>query len=438
MKLRILASMAHATNPSAGQSRGLLGLFEEAWRRQRRRRGSYALLVLIVLGAAAIVLESDKPSTSQTASTPAVFSRLTSTGLPASGHFASLSQAGGRLVIAGGPGNRPLNVSGTTTSLVHGRAAGRCSAATVIPGTVRLERLGHANCGDPTLYGLHVMPLLLAERTHGPTGLTVEVRIAVADPAAQDGYRLEPPVMSYEQCSDCAAQWTIGDHALWITSALAHGPHGPGEVLRISATSGQVLQRFAIPQLYNVVLATNQDGLWIAPSILTGFAGRFTPEQNRASSALFLIAPGAHAARNVLHVGDGIAWLTASNHRVWLGEIHHGAIRMLTFTGAHANQLRRGPRLRVGRGGGDELGNGATPYAVDPQSAVYGVGSSDNAHQTVITFNTKTLTAHRLTTTPRRYAYDQQADTATTGDSLYFLDAQTGPSGGQLYRLAIR
>jgi hypothetical protein len=436
MKLRILVSMAHATNPSSAHSRGLLGLFAEAWRRQRRRRARYALLVLIALGVIAIVLEADRPS-SRTAATPAVFSRLTSTGLPASGHFASLTQAGGRLVVAGGPGNRPLNVSGATTSLVRGRAAGRCNAATVIPGTVRLERLRHANCGDPVLYGLHVMPLLLAEPSHGPTGVTVGVRIAVADSAARDGYRLGPPVMSYEQCSDCAAQWTIGDHALWITSALAHGPHGPGEVLRISTTTGQVLQRFVIPQLYNAVLATNQDGLWIAPSILTGFAGRPTPAQERASSALLLLAPRAHVARNVLHVGDGIAWLIASNHRVWLGEIHHGAIRMLTFTEAHAEQPRQGPRLRVGRGGGDQLGNGATPYAVDPQSAVYGVGSSVDAHQTVIAFNTKTLTAHRLAITSQRYAYDQQADTATTSGALYVLDANTGPSGGRLYRLAI-
>ena len=307
--------MAQAATPLASRSRGLLGLFEEAWRRQRRRRAGYALVVLAAVVAAAIVLELDTPSGNPTASAPAVLSRLSSAGVPASGHFASLTQAGGRLIIAGGPANRPLNVSGATTSLVHGWAAGRCSAATVVPGTVGVGRLRHANCGDPALYGLHLMPLLFVERTRGSTGLTVEVRIAVADPEARDGYRLGPPVMSYEQCSDCAAQWTIGDHALWVNSALAHGPHGPGEVLRISTTSGQVLQRFQMPQLLNAVLAVNQDGLWIAPSILTGFtstAGRPTRQQQRASSSLFLDAPDAQAAKNVLRVGNGIAWLTAS------------------------------------------------------------------------------------------------------------------------------
>ena len=434
--------MVHATVPSTGRTRGLLGLFQEAWRRQRRRRAAYALIALIALGVAAIVLESNTFSGNQkTASAPAVFSRLSSAALPASGHFASLTQAGGRLIIAGGPGNRPLNVSGATTTLVHGRAAGRCAATTVRPGTVRLEPLRHANCGDPALYGLRVMPLMFAEPTHGPTGLTVEVRIAVADPGARDGYRLGPPVMSYEQCSDCAAQWIIGDHALWINSALAHGSRGPGEVLRISTATGRVLQRFAMPQLLNAVLAVNQDGLWIAPSILTGFAsgtGRPTRQQRRASGSLYLDAPDAHAARSVLYVGNGIAWLTAGGHRVWLGEIAHGAVRMLTFTGPRADRLRRGPRLRIGRGGGDELGTGAIPYAVNPQRAVYGVGSSDDAHQTVIAFDATTLTAHRLTTTPQRDAYDQQADAAATGNSLYFLDAQTGSSGGRLYRLATR
>jgi hypothetical protein len=425
--------MALQTDVLDQRPRGLVGLFREAWRRQRRRRLGHALILITALVAAAVLLRDQRPSGGQAASTPAVSARLTSSGLPASGHFASLSEASGRLIAAGGPANRPLNVSGATTSLTHDRATGRCTAATVVPGTVRLERLRHANCGDPALYGLRVMPIMYLE-SRRPVDI-IGVRIAVADPAAPDGYQLGPTVMSYEQCSDCAAQWIIGDHALWINSALAHGAHGPGEILKISTSTGRVQQRSTMPQLFNVELAVNADGLWVAPSILTGIAGRPTPQHQRASTALYLDAPGVDRAKNVLQVGEGISWLAASGHHVWLGEIAHGSIRMLTFTGPQAAHLRESPRLHVGRGGGDELGNGTIPYAVNPKDAVYGVGSSDSSHQTVIAYDTTTLTAHVLATTPRANAFEQQPDAVAIDASLYFLDA-AGPSTGRLYRLA--
>jgi hypothetical protein len=424
--------MAQQADVLTRRSRGLLGLFQEAWRRQRRRRLRLALILITVLIAAAVLVQTERPSGGRVASTPTVFAQLTSSGLPASGHFASLSEAGGRLIAAGGPGNQPLNVSGAITSLTRGRATGRCTTATVLLGTVRLQRLRHANCGDPSLYGLHVMPIMYLERRR-PVDIT-GVRIAVADPAAPDGYRLGPTVVSYERCSDCAAQWIIGDHALWINSALAHGAHGPGEVLRISTSTGRVLQRYTMPQLLNAELAVNVDGLWVAPSILTGIAGRPSPQHQRASTALYLDAPGAHQAKNVLHVGEGVSWLTASGHHVWLGEIAHGSIRILTFTGPHAARLREGPRLHVGRGYGDELGNGTVPYAINPKDAVYGVGSSNSSHEAVIAYNTTTLTARVLATTPRANAFEQQTDAVAIGASLYFLDA-AGPSPAQLYRL---
>ena len=106
-----------------------------------------------------------------------------------------------------------------------------------------------------------------------------QVRIAVADSAARDGYRLGPVVMQYPECSDCNAQWVTDDGSVWINGPSAGGrPGSDGEVLRVSAANGRVLQRFAVPLLDRALLVADRDGLWIAPSIETGLpASHLTP-----------------------------------------------------------------------------------------------------------------------------------------------------------------
>ena len=446
MELMILASMSHSANPPIRGSRGLLGLFQEAWRRQRRRRWRLALLALAVLTAAAVAMRTDRRSGEPVSSSYSVLARVSSGVLPAAGHYASLTQVGSHLIAAGGPGGYPLNISGASTSLVRGRAAGRCTAATVAPNSVRLERVRHANCGDPALYGLSVMPIIsLQQIGHRPA--TDEVRIAVADPAARDGYRLGPVVMRYFECSDCGAQWVIGDHSLWINGPYARPERRSGafqgEVLRVSSRTGRVRQQFAVPELSRALLAVNQNGLWIAPSIETGRpAGHLSPRVRRAYSSLYLIAPGAQHAREVLHVDNGIPWLTATEDRVWLEESSHGADRMLTFTGSSAQHRREGPRQHLVSGMTNEIGEGTTPYAARPAGGVAAVTAPNNSHQTVIAYSTKTLTHRVLATTPRPDAYDEQPDAVATHGSVYFLDPELALSQdsipGDLYRLHTR
>ena len=96
--------------------------------------------------AVIIVVRVDRPSPRPSlGASIATLGRLSSGALPASGRYASLTQAGGHLIAAGGPEGYPLNVSGASTTLAYGRVAGRCTAATVKPNSVRLE-----SAGDPT------------------------------------------------------------------------------------------------------------------------------------------------------------------------------------------------------------------------------------------------------------------------------------------------
>ncbi|HEY5431439.1 MAG TPA: hypothetical protein VIK04_20155 [Solirubrobacteraceae bacterium] len=432
--------MVEHTDSLTRRPRRLLGLFEEAWRRQRRRRSQIALVAVSVLIACAALLRmGTSPSPKQIASPVAAGPQLASGGLPAAGHFASLVRVGGHLIVTGGPGGWPLNAPGAVTRLAHGRATGRCTAAMIVPHTIRLERTQKANCGDPALYGAHVLPIMFLEPSRQQ--LMIGVRIAVADRRARDGYRLGPTVASYAQCSDCGAQWILGNHALWINVPLTHGYRGPGEVLRISTATGRVLQRFAMPQLVRALLAVNENGLWIAPSIETGEPDtRVSRRVQRQYESLYLIVPGTSRAREELYVGSGgVPWLAAAGQRVWLQEEPTGHFsRILTFTGAHPSRIRRGPRQRVGADWGTELGEGPVPFVASPTSGVDAVVAPNSDQQQIVNYNPTTLTEHVLATLPRPGAQDETTTTITDGDALYFLDPRltlaSGTAPAQLYR----
>jgi hypothetical protein len=435
--------MVQSADVASQRPRGLLGLFEDAWRRQRRRRTRLALIALALIIAGTGLLRMDTSSSPHRAPAIAAVPRLASTGLPTSGHFASLMQAGGHLVVTGGPGGWPLNAPGAVTKLAHDRATGRCTAATVISHTVRLGRLRSANCGDPALYGLHVLPIMFLEPSHGSAQAMIGIRIAVADHRAPDGYRLGPTLASYMECSDCGTQWIIGDHALWIDVPLAHGEHGPGEMLRISSTTGRVLKRFATPQLLRALLAVNQDGLWVAPSIETGMPGRHLSRraQHRYGS-VYLIAPGSTRAREKLYVGTGGArWLAAAGRRVWLQEASDAGrfSRILSLTGAHLSQLRYGSWVRVGADDGAELGEGPVPFAASPSSGVDAVVASGPDQQHIVNYNPNTLTEHILATVPQPGAQYESPTAVTDGDAVYFLnptiDLASSTTQARLYRV---
>lgn len=441
MKLTILVLMSELVDRESWRPRRLFGLFEEALRRQRRRHVRVGLVAFTALIAVAVLIRVNESPVDHGSPSRAV-TQLTSAGVPASGNFASLAHVAGRLIIAGGPGGQPLDVSGAATTLVHGRASGQCTAATIAPGTVRLQPLRHANCGDPALYGLSVLPIMFLEHRPRDGQVRIGVRIAVADRGARDGYRLGPTVMSYAECSDCGAQWIIGDGSLWINGPFASGNHHPGVLLRISSTTGRVLQRFSVPQLLRALLAVNQNGLWVAPSVETGSPGlHLSRRVQREYASLYLISPGATRPEEVLHVGrDGVDWLAAAGDHVWL-EDHPtpSSSDILTFTGTHPSDGRETPRRAFRPGTPDEFGEGAVPYAATPTGGVDAILAPTNGRQQIININPTTLAEHVLASVPRTDAYDEAPAAATQGHAAYFLDPRlTGAAAvtpARLYRV---
>jgi len=187
--------------------------------------------------------------------------------------------------------------------------ADTCYSASVDPSSLVLgdERAG--SCADPALEGRQVLPVFaidkdLPARTGGPSAV---VRIAHVVPHSP-GYTLGHVVMTFPALAwgDSAPTWIYGGGDLWL-----YEWDNPGgvDLMRISATTGDVLQRVRAPKVWHPVLAYNAEGLWIAAS-----------GQTSSPMPLYLFAPGATQASAVFHfAGDGFAkWIVGSGDALWL------------------------------------------------------------------------------------------------------------------------
>lgn len=211
---------------------------------------------------------------------------------------------------------------------------------------------------------------------------TFAVRIARADPAARDGYRLGPIVMTYPQCSDCGAEWIYGDGSLWLYDAVNGRGPSPGELVRVSATSGRVQQQWAMPEIIRALLAVDADCLWLAPSNQSGGPPTLHPTaaQRPRYDSLYHVAPGARPAA-VFRIGSGGAlWLVAAGHTVWLDAngIPRGSA-LWRLQGPHATPLLHG-QYPGSTNQGAEFRAGAPTYAGNAAIGIYYVaaGSATN------------------------------------------------------------
>jgi hypothetical protein len=172
-----------------------------------------------------------------------------------------------------------------------------CNSAVLDPATLALSHLMTGSCADPALQGRSVLPVATVEpRTpFGNAGAaSITIRISRAVPSSP-GYDLGPVVMSFPQESDGWPTWTYGDGDLWLFDALAKGG---SQLLRISGTSGAVLQRIAMPAISRPIVAFDDDGFWLAPAANSGGDGG-------TSNGVYHVAPGGGAALRVFSLPRG-------------------------------------------------------------------------------------------------------------------------------------
>jgi hypothetical protein len=430
MTLAIIVSVAMGS--AVASSRRLhdlfAGLFEDAHRFQRRRRRRYVVLAVVIAcvagGSVVLLARSNGTGLSHAGFASPPRMTLTSRVLPALGGNPLLSVAGGRLVVAeSGDG-----------SVVHGRVEGNCAAASVDPTTLRATSVARGSCGDPALFGEHVMPI-----TYLPSWRRIAIRIATVDRAAPAGYRLGPVIVTYPNGSDVRAQTIQGDGSLWVYAPVVNGRPKVGEVLRVSLTTGRVVEHWKMPQIGRALLATDANGLWLAPSNESGIPRHGSPSQKAVVGSLYRLAPGGRAPERVFDTGQyGARWLVAYGRSVWVDVGRARATPAVwRFDGASATPVIRAAPAIGGLRQCADLGEGSVTivasasgiYCVNNpgpnREGVYWLGSSGGQSSVVASVSTPAIT----------YEFPDNA-VLYRGD-YYFVDPPTPGSGRpELYRVA--
>jgi hypothetical protein len=413
-------------------------LFPEARRRQRRRRLRYGGLAMLFVAAALSVVAlgrgGDDPDVVSPAVRPASV-KVSSLTLPRSGGFSSITVMGQQLIVSGGPDGYAAPISpGYENTLVRGRAAGVCNVAVVDPRTLVLSRVVRANCGDPVLYGEHVLPIAYGLSREAYDGTSaIAVRIARFDPAARDDYQLGPVITRYPQCSDCQISWVYGDGSLWIYNPIAHlTATQSGELLRISTRTGRVVQRLAMPEIVRALVAVDANGLWLSPSIESGVPSRVPRSRYKPYLSLYRIAPGTRTPTRVLTLGgSGARWLVASGHTASIAiddRNGHSTVWIFTGTAPPVHGIALSNTVV-----GSEIGAGAPTVAGNEAIGFYNVQLSNGLEQ-VVRINPAGRREQTIAKIPApEVTVDDPAPTGVALDgSFFFLDPPTYNPAGRL------
>jgi hypothetical protein len=350
-------------------------LIEEARQRTRRRR-LYTAFAFVVIVLGALIGSIATRGNGHAPRIPRPYPQVQTTGvaqilnLSAGDRYESLTAVSGRLVLSGGPGGSLLPSASDADQTAAQLSA--CHSAVVNPVTLKLSNVQSGACENPALYGEKVLPV--NDAALGKANAST-IRLAVAE-AGGKSYRVGPVVMRYSDFGTTDAEWVYGDGSLWIYDPLVTATSA--ELLRVSEQTGAVVQRIAMPQLPEPLLATNADGLWLANGLAP--LGSSTP-------GLYHVPPGSNAPTLVSR--QGLQWLVASGHSVWFmsnnftsnndGKIWHlqgsGVASSMTFPSATASAFISG-----GPGGGS--GYGAPGYVLDSSGDLWLVSFPDDSPAT--------------------------------------------------------
>ncbi|MGB9112026.1 MAG: hypothetical protein WCF24_04785 [Acidimicrobiales bacterium] len=217
------------------------------------------------------------------------------------------------------PVTAPTNYTGYTGTLgvvnghvIVGDETGgtRCRLAVVDPSSFKLISNKSTSCNNPELSGEPVAPI---ESVPHPDTQTGVVRISTYNTRTKT-IHVGPVVLQYGNFSDTRPEWTYGDRSLWIFDAdgFTSGTYKNGRavLLRVSLATGKVLGRFTLPSTERILLAADEDGLWFARSVESGWPIHTT----KPSSTLYFLGNGAKHPVVVSNTGLFVGWLVASGH----------------------------------------------------------------------------------------------------------------------------
>jgi hypothetical protein len=352
-----------------------------------------AVRALALLAAAAAILVASVGSLGAAPVGTSAKVVVASVGLSRAENYAAIAALDGKVVLSGGSGGSLF------TSASDAMGAGRCDSVVVNPATLALSEERRGNCDDPRLYGVHA--LVVNSFINGnPDG--GNVRIAHATPG---GFVLGPIVMTYTELSNTDAEWVYGDGYLWVYDCLT--THG-SELLRVSATTGTVLQTVRMPHIDRPLIAADADGFWLAP------AG------NSSGDGLYHVVPGVTRPPFVWPFRQGAIWMVAAGHSVWLDLNHYPKHETLLRFDDERLARHAASRSSLSQG---EFGYGQPKY-VGGATGIWTV-----QHQDVVRIDPGTAHADNAARVPG--AYGQPTPVIVNG-SLFVLE-----SPRTLYRISV-
>lgn len=329
--------------------------------------------------------------------------------------YEGVAVVGGKLIVFGGPDGAPF-ASASSAAPPASAASQGCHSAVVDPVSLTLWHERSGNCDDPSLYGVRAM--VVNEFINGTTdGGTV--RIAHSAPTAS-GFALGPILMTYTELSDTDAEWVYGDGFLWVFDPLTTAG---SELLRISETTGALLQRVAMPRVDRPLLAADADGLWIAPASNSGF-------QPLSATGLYHLAPGMTRPARVKRLRWSADWMLAAGHSVWIEINHAGKSETLwRLDGAHAKVVLEVQSNH--RSGFGEFGYGQRTVAGDAADGIWTVtagGGPQQGNQEVMRIDAstgRTSTLASVTPPGGNASVYNGIPVVVLDGSLFFLDPAT-------------
>lgn len=390
-----------------------------------RRSRSWRVAALVAPGAAVLV------PTAVAAGAP--ISRAPSLGsqagvasrrLPSSISYSGLALSPSGLVLSG-IGSQAGNPS-------------ECVRASLDPATLALSHLLEVSC--------------LAPRPGGPPYQVASVPVHAFQEdvhvvhLSSDGKNLVlgPVVMTHGEYSDTRLVTAYGPSSLWIYDVDAKGG---AEVVRVSAATGKVVQRVHLPKIVRPVMAADDHGLYLAPSIEGGCSGACP------RGTIFHLGLTSHhlvAAYTSPSERTRASWMVASGEGVWADLCSYGqrqpTCRITAFGGADLH-----PRYAVSDHGLAFGGVFGTPGAgLFTMAVVDRAGRSTDrvghGHQAILRIDPANGALSTLATIriPSTYADDGllPGQAVVDGNDLYLLDGSQGQDSpglgfARLYRIPL-
>jgi hypothetical protein len=412
-------------------------LIREA-RRLRHRRWLIGASLLAIVGAGVGVGISYSGGGSRSpgrtnGSTPSVPKLVVAPGvtmlnLTKSDKYGDIALVGGKMLLYG-PAESESDPEVSDT----------CNSAVLNPVTLQLSNLETSSCANPALAGRTVLPVVTVEPKTPFLGggvATVTVRVSRVTHGSP-GYRLGPVVMTFPQESDGWPSWVYGDGSLWLYDSYSPGGY---DLIRISEATGSVVQKIKISEMTEPIIAFDNDGLWLAPSV----------DGSPTQRSVLHLAIGAHEAVPVLTfprgANDYANWMVATGRSVFLNVDTGGrTFTLWHFVGNATNEPSHvslpavlGDRMASDVSAAPMVGNSsglwtASPSANGEEQRVLRFDPSSPAPQTVAILEPSYAT-------PGSVLYGEWAAVTYDG-SLYLLDppaenSRNTPEGfSALYRV---